>query len=259
MQAHEMTPSQRRAHEAAQRRLEEERARQKQPRQPSFAGFERILKGIPVASAEAIEAYERNKVAEEKKALWKRRKELLESMPAIPLDDTAITRVIKEDYLERPAMLAVKTALSAKSQTRYLMLAGGADAKRSVGVGKTTAAAHALVTLGGGHYVYSDDLAPLASSIHRDDRAQMAALEQCRCLVIDELGIEASDGRRRARDAALFRLIDRRQGRPKLTILVSNLDIKTLMQQFDPRLRSRLQQAMHAEDCTGADMRRAAK
>lgn len=253
---HEMTPKHRSEHEAAAKRLEDARAKQKQPKQPTFAGFERILKGIPVATPEQIEAYEQNKRNEERKALWTRRKELLESMPAIPLDDSAITRVIREDYQERPAMFAVKAALSVKSPTRYLMLTGGADAKKSVGVGKTTAAAHALVTLGGGHYVYSDDLAPLASSIHRDDRAQMAALEQCRCLVIDELGIEASDGRRRARDAALFRLIDRRQGRPKLTILVSNLDIKTLMQQFDPRLRSRLQQAMHAEDCTGKDMRR---
>jgi DNA replication protein DnaC len=255
---HEMTPSQRRAHKDAAQRLRDAKtkAAAKPVRQGTLTGFEAIVARLPVASAEAIEAYERNKLAEERKALWLRRKELLESMPAIPLDDAAITRVIKEDYRERPAMLAVKAALSLKSPTRYLLLTGGADAKKSVGVGKTTAAAHALVTLGGGQYVYSDDLAPLASSIHRDDRAQMSTLEQCRCLVIDELGIEASDARRRARDAALFRLVDRRQGRPKLTIMITNLHAKTLMEQFDPRLRSRLQQAMHIEDCSGLDMRR---
>jgi DNA replication protein DnaC len=70
--------------------------------------------------------------------------------------------------------------------------------------------------------------------------------------------VEASRDARTARDAALFDIVNRRQSRPKVTILITNLATRDITRQLDERVRSRMRQSFVVVDCTGEDMRRAA-
>lgn len=215
------------------------------------------LRGMATAvDAQAIERREAERLREERRERMIRRRDLLDASH-VPLDDDARRRVIREEYADRPAILAVREAIGLARPTRYLVLAGGYDARRSVGTGKTTAAAHALVSLGGGLYLESAELATLARSTRWEDRERLRLAQEVDCLVIDEIGIEADRAARAARDAALFAAINRRQSKPKLTILISNKAGRELLASLDPRVRSRMAPSMRVIDCTGEDMRRA--
>lgn len=204
-----------------------------------------------------IQRREDERLRAERREQQLRRRDLLDAMH-VPLDDDARRRVIRGEYQDRPAILAVREAIGLGRPIRFLVLAGGNDARRSVGTGKTTAAAHALVSLGGGLYLESSELATLARSTRWEDRERLRLAQEVDCLVIDEIGIEVDRQARAARDVALFAAVNRRQSRPKLTILVSNKQGRELFASLDPRVRSRMAPSMRIIDCTGEDMRRTA-
>lgn len=206
--------------------------------------------------AREVERYEADRLREERKARMVRRRDVLD-MLHVPLDDDARRRVIRDDYRETAALLAVREALSLSRPIRYLVLTGGADPRHSVGTGKTTAAAHALTSCGGGVYIESATLSTCARSLRWEDRERLRMAHEAECLVIDELGIELDERARTARDVALFDVINKRQCKPKITILASNLSTRDLFASLDPRVRSRMGKALRIVDCTGVDMRAA--
>lgn len=205
--------------------------------------------------ASEIQAYETERVRQERREARERRKEILSGLH-VPLDDDGAARVIRADYVETPALLAVKAAMVLSRPTRFLMLTGGKNAGASVGTGKTTAAAHALVSMGGGVYIESNELATVAASRRFEDRERMRLAREAEVLVVDEFGVEATIAQRTARDAALFDVINRRQSKPKITILISNLTTNAIVKQLDERVRSRMRSSLVVVDCTGTDMRR---
>lgn len=194
---------------------------------------------------------------EEARERHERRKLVLDELH-IPLDDDGRRRVIRGELRETRALLAVQAALGLSRPTRFVLLTGGNDSGRSVGTGKTTAAAHALVAMGGGIYIESAELATLAGSRRWEDRERLRMAREAECLVVDEIGVEASASARTARDAALFDVVNRRQSKPKITILITNLTTAEVIKQLDERVRSRMRQSIVIVDCTGEDMRRAA-
>lgn len=215
------------------------------------------LRGMATAAdVETIQRREAERLREERREHMIRRRDLLDALH-VPLDDDARRRVIRGEYQDRPAILAVKEAISLARPTRFLVLAGGHDARRSVGTGKTTAAAHALVSLGGGLYLESAELATLSRSTRWEDRERLRLAQEVDCLVVDEIGIEADRAARSARDVALFAVVNRRQAKPKITILISNKPGRDLFASLDPRVRSRMAPSVRVIDCTGEDMRRA--
>lgn len=213
------------------------------------------LAGMQSAMADSdIQAREDARRREETRARWERRQEILDALH-VPLDDDGRRCVVRGEYRETRAMLAVQQALALSRPTRFVLLTGGVDSSKSVGTGKTTAAAHALVTLGGGMYIESNELATIGSSRRWEDRERMRLAREVECLVVDELGVEERD-RRTARDVALFDVINRRQSRPRLTVLVSNLTTAELTKQLDERIRSRMRQSIAIVECTGDDLRK---
>lgn len=216
------------------------------------------LRGMATAlDAQELERRESDRLREERREQQLRRRDLLDAIH-VPLDDDARRRVIRGEYQDRPAILAVREAIGLARPTRFLVLAGGFDARRSVGTGKTTAAAHALVSLGGGLYLESAELATLARSTRWEDRERLRLAQEVDCLVVDEIGIEVDRQARAARDVALFAAVNRRQAKPKVTILISNKPGRELFASLDPRVRSRMVPSMRIIDCTGEDMRRTA-
>lgn len=216
------------------------------------------LRGMQTALDEGeIQRRENARRREEMRERRVKRRDILDAMH-VPLDDDGRARVIREDLRETKPLLAVKTALGLSRPHRFVLLTGGNDSGRSVGTGKTTAAAYALVTLGGGLYIESSELATIAASRRFEDRERMRLAREVECLVVDELGVEASRDARTARDAALFDIVNRRQSKPKVTILITNLSTRDITTQLDERVRSRMRQSFVVVDCTGNDMRRAA-
>lgn len=205
--------------------------------------------------AKEIQAYETERVRQERRETRERRKEILDGLH-VPLDDDGCARVIRADYVETPALLAVKTAMSLARPTRFLLLTGGKNAGKSVGTGKTTAAAHALVSMGGGVYIESNELATVAASRRFEDRERIRLAREAEILVVDEFGVEATIAQRTARDVALFDVVNRRQSKPKITILITNLTTNAIVKQLDERVRSRMRSSLVVVDCTGDDMRR---
>ena len=216
------------------------------------------LAGMALALSDGeIQAREDARRREEQRHERERRRDLLESLH-IPLDDDGRRRVIRGELRETRALLAVKAALALARPTRFVLLTGGSDSGRSVGTGKTTAAAHALVAMGGGVYIESAELATLAGSRRWEDRERLRLAREAECLVVDEIGVEASSAARTARDSALFDIVNRRQAKPKITVLITNLTTADVIKQLDERVRSRMRQSIAIVDCTGEDMRRAA-
>lgn len=201
---------------------------------------------------EREEAHRRERAREERM----RRKDILDAMH-VPLDDDGRARVIRGDLSETRPLAAVRTALGVSRPHRFVLLTGGDNAGKSVGTGKTTAAAHALVSMGGGLYIESAELATIAASRRFEDRERMRLAREVECLVVDELGVEPTRDARTARDVALFDIVNRRQSRPKITILITNLTTKAITAQLDERVRSRMRSSYIVVDCTGEDMRRA--
>lgn len=214
------------------------------------------LRGMAHAlSDDEIQRREDARHRDELRLQRERRAEVLEGLH-VPLDDDGRRRVIRGELIETAALQAVRVALGLARPHRFVLLTGGRDSGRSVGTGKTTAAAYALVAMGGGIYIESAELATLAGSRRWEDRERMRLAREAECLVVDEIGVEAGAAARTARDAALFDVINRRQSKPKITVLITNLSTAALVKQLDERVRSRMRSSMVVVDCTGDDMRR---
>lgn len=230
-----------------------------EPRQVTRQDIEGLIKQAELFALDPSEIQRREdfRRREEARERHERRKAILDELH-IPLDDDGRRRVIRGELCETRALLAVKAALALARPTRFVLLTGGSDSGRSVGTGKTTAAAHALVAMGGGVYIESAELATLAGSRRWEDRERLRLAREAECLVVDEIGVEASASARTARDAALFDIVNRRQAKPKITVLITNLATADVVKQLDERVRSRMRQSIAIVDCTGEDMRRAA-
>lgn len=203
---------------------------------------------------EEIRAREAAMRQSEERLRREHRREVLEAMH-VPVDDDARRRIIRDDLEDTTALVAVRAALALARPTRFLMLTGGKNPGKSVGTGKTTAAAYALVTVGGGLYIESAELATIAGSRRWEDRERMRVAREVDCLVVDELGVEASASARQARDAALFDIVNRRQSRPKITILITNMSDAAITKSLDERVRSRMRASFSMVGCVGNDMR----
>jgi DNA replication protein DnaC len=206
---------------------------------------------------EEIQRREDARHREELRQLRERRASILDELH-IPLDDDGRRRVIRGELSDTRALQAIRIALGLRRPHRFVLLTGGSDSGRSVGTGKTTAAAHALVAMGGGVYIESAELATLAGSRRWEDRERVRMAREAECLVVDEIGVEAGVAARTARDAALFDVVNRRQSKPKITVLITNLATGDVIKQLDERVRSRMRQSIAIVDCTGEDMRRRA-
>lgn len=228
-----------------------------EPKRITRADIEGLIKQAELFAMdpEEIQRREDYRRREEIREARKRREEILSELH-IPLDDDGRRRVIRGDLRETRALLAVRAALALARPTRFVLLTGGSDSAKSVGTGKTTAAAHALVAMGGGLYVEAAEIATLAGSFRWEDRERLRLAREVECLVVDEIGLEASSAARTARDSALFDVINRRQSKPKITVLISNLTTSDVIRQLDERVRSRMRQSLVIVDCTGDDMRR---
>lgn len=230
-----------------------------EPKRITRADIEGLIKQAELFAMDPSEIQRREdyRRREEIREARKRREEILDELH-IPLDDDGRKCVIRGALRETQALLAVRAALALARPTRFVLLTGGSDSAKSVGTGKTTAAAHALVAMGGGIYIESAELATLAGSRRWEDRERLRMAREAECLVVDEIGVEASASARTARDAALFDVVNRRQSKPKITILITNLTTAEVIKQLDERVRSRMRQSIVIVDCTGEDMRRAA-
>lgn len=205
-------------------------------------------------SDDEIAAYDRRVGAGARAADRDVRRQMLDVLH-VPLDDDGRRRLVAREYAETTAMLAVQEAMGPRSSTRFLLLVGGArSASRSVGTGKTLAAAHALLAYGGGVYVEHRDLPHLRASYQRDDRERWRLIRESTCVVVDELGLV--DPRLvEAASTALFDVVNYRQSRPKLTIMIGNVSGADVPRVLDERARSRMGASMRVVDCSGRDLR----
>lgn len=221
--------------------------------QLALRGLAEAAKGL-ARSDEEVQAYYDRAGAGARAADRDVRRSLLDVLH-VPLSDDGRRRLIARDYRETTAMLAVQEALGHRSPIRFLLLVGGStSAARSVGTGKTLAAAHALLSYGGGVYVEHRDLPHLRDSYQRDDRDRWRMIRESTCVVVDELGFVDERLVERA-SVALFDVVNYRQSRPKLTIMIGNVSGTDVPRVLDQRARSRMGASMRVVDCTGPDLR----
>lgn len=130
-----------------------------------------------------------------------------------------------------------------------LALVGG------TGVGKTVAAAWALLELGG-NAVRSDELSFLSASNYSADRERFHEIVNAHgLLVVDDVGTERDEAKARH---GLFDLVDIRQGKSMRTLLTSNVTVEALRGRLCERTLSRLRAVGGLYSCKGTDMREAA-
>lgn len=147
------------------------------------------------------------------------------------------------------ALSRVKDWVTKSEDGALLALVGG------TGVGKTVAAAWALLQVGG-EAVRSDELSFLSGSNYSADRDRFREIVTTRgLLVVDDVGTERDEAKARH---GLFDLVDIRQGKGMRTLLTSNVTAEVLRSRLCERTLSRLRAVGGQYSCKGTDMREAA-
>lgn len=152
---------------------------------------------------------------------------------------------LRHGRLKDSRHLTVVRAWVERSSKPILCIAG------AQGTGKSFAAGWALAELGGA-YLQANDLVRLARGSWRD-RELLEDKLRARLLVLDDLGTEDELD---SMHGPLLDLVDRRQGRPWLTLITVNLLAPALRERYpEPRLWSRLDACWVYVASTGPDLR----
>lgn len=194
---------------------------------PTKAGAS--VTSIRAAMARALSAGDRSGEYESRRREQARRERLERAKPRVSCEDAD---AIARGTLRQTRHLAVVQGwLDRGGRSSILCLAG------MPGTGKSLAAAWALAQLGGA-YLSANDMVRLAAGGWRE-QARLEDILRARLLVLDDLGTESDQS---AMQAPLLDLVDRRQGRPWLTIITTNIAVLSEMQNRypDQRLWSRL-------------------
>jgi hypothetical protein len=169
--------------------------------------------------------------------------------------DALRTKHAARVVIETPGMVALRAVLRARARRRldvpYVMLLG------SVGAGKTLAASHGIASIDGGAYMRASTLRDLASSYHRDDRAELRRFHDAPVAVVDEVGIDPKDARANDRlGRALDEVIDARQGARRITVVCGNVKPAEVAKLLDARSVSRMRDRTKWVQCADSDLRR---
>lgn len=121
----------------------------------------------------------------------------------------------------------------------------------AMGSGKTVAAGW-LVLHEGARYIEAAEVCRIAAARWGDDLEAWRRLQRQRVLVIDEVGTEPDA---EAAAAAYRELLNKRQG-DRLTLLLGNMDKKTLRARLDPRTVDRLRERALVIELDGESLRR---
>lgn len=132
-----------------------------------------------------------------------------------------------------PALEAVGRFLSPSERRTFLVLCGAVDS------GKTFAAAWGAAWHGGGRVVKALDL--LRAGLYPADPGFWPRLHAERLLVVDDLGVEALDGKGYAL-TTIEDLVDRRYDAARKTIITTNGTPEEIRTRFGPRVWRRLRE-----------------
>lgn len=128
---------------------------------------------------------------------------------------------------------------------RFLWLSG------PTGTGKTVALAGALAERGG-VVVLGYELVRAYRYEHREALEARSRIERARTLILDDVGTHE----REHEAAALFAAVNARQGGGKVTLISGNLT-QNQINEYDPRIISRIEGRGAIVEIAGEDMRRA--
>ena len=150
-----------------------------------------------------------------------------------------------------PALEACKLWLAQPSKP-WLVLASG------VGAGKSIAAAYAVSQHDGvAIWATANEMARVFASAFSDMVERAEAACKSALLVVDDVGTELDAGRL---STALVELLNARQSERRVTIVTTNLAPKAFAERYpDPRLHSRVAEAVEWTTCVGPDLRRGLK
>lgn len=195
--------------------------------------------------------------------LWPDR---LHSSGIVPeLHDDDFGRIVRNECMPTRPLRIVKRWVAAHRRPKtghqppsWLFVCGG------VGTGKTVAAGFALSQIGGAYTTMQAMLAEYNARQRRTNRDGddpfPRRLERASLVVLDELGTERADQADLAREV-MFRLVSRRQSRRRMTLVLTNDDVRACRARFeggayDVRAYSRLLPMWSLLDCGGESLRR---
>lgn len=213
----------------------------------SLAGADKYLETIQRATEQL--AKREAQAGSTKVAAARARREDHLRVAAPPIEEHIRAHIIADDLVTTPALEALRPIVRARALGFEHAAFVGLLGKK--GRGKTTACAWAIAELGG-RYAKIDRAAHLRKRLRAADEHEWERLLLAPVLAIDDLGIEqnAEDG-----VATLHDVIDERQARGHITILVSNLDDRALARRYDERTFDRLRSIWHPHVLVGESYR----
>ncbi len=195
-------------------------------------------------SPEALAAYEAEAALEARRALMEH------SGVEDVLDGAGRRAVVRDELADTSALRTVRgwvVGCSTGRDVPVLALFG------DTGRGKTVAGAWGLARKRG-RYITAADLIRMHHSRYGPDAAKYDRLLRVELLVVDELGLAPDP---LEEDAALYRVVDRRQRLPRMTLLLGNLSRPDYEARYNARTRSRMASIGRLQKAGGDDLRRA--